>query len=171
MNENFWRPCDGRPETPKTRYVSHCEHCGLFSQMWLPVTFPQGGTVECIGCAHLIQAFDLDVGSPGLKIQWKSRSPRLQASAVPQPPARLDRCADHDARRAPRPLVAGDDHLVLRQSRLQHGVCVSGGAREIRGGGAHLVDLARGGFDEAASRSAAAASCMPAPAPGTDRVA
>lgn len=73
MNENFWRPCDGRPETPKTRYVSQCEHCGLFSLMWLPVTFPQGGTVECIGCSHLIQAFDLDCGSPGLLILWRSR--------------------------------------------------------------------------------------------------
>jgi hypothetical protein len=53
---------------------ARCEHCGLFSLMWLPDTFPQGGTVECIGCAHLIQAYDLDVGSPGLEIQWKSRS-------------------------------------------------------------------------------------------------
>ena len=73
MTDFVWRRCDGRPDTPKKRFVSRCENCGLFSQMELAITFPQGGTVECVGCMHLVQAFDVDFGSPGVKIQWSGR--------------------------------------------------------------------------------------------------
>ena len=74
MTDFAWRCCDGRPDTPKKRFVSRCEHCGLFSQMELANTFPQGGTVECVGCMHLVAAFDVDIGSPGVTIQWRGRS-------------------------------------------------------------------------------------------------
>jgi hypothetical protein len=73
MTDFVWHCCDNRPDTPKKRYVARCDNCGLFSQMELAITFPQGGTVECIGCMHLIPAFDVDIGSPGAAIQWRGR--------------------------------------------------------------------------------------------------
>jgi len=73
MTDFAWRCCDGRPDIPKKRFVARCEHCDLFSQMELAITFPQGGTIECVGCMHLIQAFDVDIGSPGITMQWRGR--------------------------------------------------------------------------------------------------
>ena len=82
MNDSFWRPCNGRPDTPKKRFVARCDHCNLFSQMELSINFPQGGTVECVGCMHLIPAFDVDVGSPGVAIQWRGRTARFKRQQI-----------------------------------------------------------------------------------------
>ena len=61
------------PQSHKQPYVYHCDCCGRFAELLLPDTVPQGDAFTCPICLSGVQVYDLDIGSPGLSIQWRAR--------------------------------------------------------------------------------------------------
>ena len=61
------------PQTYKKPFVYSCVQCGHFAELLLPDNVPQGDSFTCSTCLAGVQLFDLNIGSPGLGIQWRAR--------------------------------------------------------------------------------------------------
>jgi len=53
--------------------IYRCRDCGHVEHLLLSEDFPQGGLFTCRACYFSVEVFDLDIGSPGLTIQWRAR--------------------------------------------------------------------------------------------------
>ena len=61
------------PQSRKQPYVYSCALCRHFAELLLPDDVPQGDSFTCSKCLAGVQLYDLDIGSPGLDIQWRAR--------------------------------------------------------------------------------------------------
>ena len=61
-------------QTHKKPFVYSCALCGHFAELLLPDNVAQGDSFTCSTCLAGVQLFDLNIGSPGLGIQWRART-------------------------------------------------------------------------------------------------
>jgi len=73
MNSMSSRRLSAVPQSHKKPFVYSCPVCGHFAELLLPDNVPQGDSFTCSACLAGVQLYDLDIGSPGLGIQWRAR--------------------------------------------------------------------------------------------------
>jgi hypothetical protein len=73
MNSKPSRHLSAVPQTYQKPFVYGCLHCGHFAELLMSEDVPQGSFFTCSACLAGVQVYDLDIGSPGLTIQWRAR--------------------------------------------------------------------------------------------------